>query len=168
MKLYEQNPHYVQYVVLLEQLHALVRDGRGDSPEADALREQMDEPWRHLAAEETVKVKEMSERLNAAPDARAERGPPSGRDGWNASFRLVIADDADTAREGIRILLGDADVEVVSLTPPEVRVLREVARGLTNREIAGALHVSVEIVKEHVRAILGKVGVAKAEDRATP
>jgi DNA-binding NarL/FixJ family response regulator len=52
-----------------------------------------------------------------------------------------------------------ADVEV-PLTHRESEVLRQLAYGLTNKEIALALHISYETVKEHVQHILRKIGVS--------
>ena len=46
------------------------------------------------------------------------------------------------------------------LTPRETQVLRNVAMGLSNREIADALGISVETVKEHVQNLLRKVQLA--------
>jgi DNA-binding NarL/FixJ family response regulator len=46
------------------------------------------------------------------------------------------------------------------LTPREVEVLRLLAQGLTNREIAARLIVSVGTVKVHVERILAKLGVS--------
>lgn len=51
------------------------------------------------------------------------------------------------------------DVEV-PLTQRESEVLRQMAFGLTNKEIAQALGISYETVKEHVQHILRKVGVS--------
>jgi DNA-binding NarL/FixJ family response regulator len=51
------------------------------------------------------------------------------------------------------------DIEV-PLTRRENEVLRQLAHGLTNKEIAQALGISYETVKEHVQHILRKVGVA--------
>lgn len=48
----------------------------------------------------------------------------------------------------------------VSLTQRETQVLRQLALGLSNKEIARALHISVETVKEHVHHILEKLGVS--------
>jgi DNA-binding NarL/FixJ family response regulator len=45
------------------------------------------------------------------------------------------------------------------LTHRELQVLREVAIGLTNKEIARALVIAETTVKSHVRAILDKLGV---------
>jgi len=47
----------------------------------------------------------------------------------------------------------------VALTQREGDVLRQIACGLTNKQIATALHISYETVKEHVQHVLGKIGV---------
>ena len=52
-----------------------------------------------------------------------------------------------------------ADVEV-PLTQRESEVLRQLAYGLTNKEIAQSLGISYETVKEHVQHILRKIGVS--------
>ena len=45
------------------------------------------------------------------------------------------------------------------LTPREMDVLRLLAQGLSNKEIARTLHLVEETVKDHVRHILAKLGV---------
>ena len=45
------------------------------------------------------------------------------------------------------------------LTPRELEVLRLVATGHTNREIADALFISVPTVKRHLSNLIGKLGV---------
>jgi DNA-binding NarL/FixJ family response regulator len=52
----------------------------------------------------------------------------------------------------------NADVEF-ALTRRENEVLLQLALGLTNKEIAQALHISYETVKEHVQHILRKIRV---------
>ena len=52
-----------------------------------------------------------------------------------------------------------ADIEV-PLTQRESEVLKQLALGLTNKEIAQSLGISYETVKEHVQHILRKVGVS--------
>ncbi|NLF70220.1 MAG: response regulator transcription factor [Candidatus Anammoximicrobium sp.] len=52
----------------------------------------------------------------------------------------------------------NAEMEV-PLTQRESEVLKQLALGLTNKEIAQALHISYETVKEHVQHILRKIGV---------
>ena len=56
---------------------------------------------------------------------------------------------------------------VEELTRREVEVLRMVAAGLANREIASRLHVSEHTIKFHVSSVLGKLGVASRTEAVT-
>jgi DNA-binding NarL/FixJ family response regulator len=67
------------------------------------------------------------------------------------SYRRVVA---PATRDAARLDL---------LTDREHDVLRLMARGATNAEVAGALHVAEATVKTHVGSIFGKLGV---RDRA--
>jgi DNA-binding NarL/FixJ family response regulator len=80
---------------------------------------------------------------------------------------IHTAAEGETAwtREELRRVTGalatprlTADVEV-PLTQRESEVLRQLAYGLTNKEIAQTLKISYETVKEHVQHILRKIGV---------
>ena len=44
-------------------------------------------------------------------------------------------------------------------------MLRQLANGLTNKDIAKALHISYETVKEHIQHIFRKLGVTIAPRR---
>ena len=47
-----------------------------------------------------------------------------------------------------------------SLTPREVEVLKLLAHGLTNRQIARELYISANTAKFHVQHVIEKLGVA--------
>ena len=88
------------------------------------------------------------------------------RDALLDAIRTAAAGESAWTREELRRVTGalatprlSTDVEV-PLTHRESEVLRQLAYGLTNKEIAQALHISYETVKEHVQHILRKVGVS--------
>ncbi len=81
------------------------------------------------------------------------------------AIKRVAAGENIWSREELRRVTGalatprlNSDVEV-PLTQRESEVLRQLALGLTNKEIAEALKISYETVKEHVQHILRKIGV---------
>jgi NarL family two-component system response regulator LiaR len=55
---------------------------------------------------------------------------------------------------------------IEGLTEREVEILRQVATGRTNRQIADAVHVSEGTVRTHVSHILGKLGLANRVEAA--
>ena len=90
----------------------------------------------------------------------------SPRDSLVAAIQKAANGESAWTRDELRRVTGAlatprlaADVEV-PLTQRESEVLRQLAYGLTNKEIANALHISYETVKEHVQHILRKIGVS--------
>lgn len=55
---------------------------------------------------------------------------------------------------------GDSEDTVEALTSRELEVFELLAKGLSNRDIAGVLEISAHTAKFHVAQILGKVGAA--------
>ena len=89
----------------------------------------------------------------------------AARDTILEAIRKVAVGENAWSREELRRVTGAlatprlaADIEV-PLTRRESEVLEQLAHGLTNKEIALALGISYETVKEHVQHILRKVGV---------
>ena len=86
-----------------------------------------------------------------------------------AAVRLVTAGDALLAPSITRRLVeryahpapvpAPARQALATLTPRELEVLRLLARGLANVEIADALHLSEATAKTHVAHILPKLGL---------
>jgi len=56
---------------------------------------------------------------------------------------------------------------VEELTPRELQVLRDLALGLANKEIADRLHISEHTVKFHVASILGKLEAGSRTEAVT-
>ena len=82
-----------------------------------------------------------------------------------AALQTAAAGESAWTREELRRVTGalatprlSQDIEV-PLTQRESEVLRQMAQGLTNKEIAKMLEISYETVKEHVQHILRKIGV---------
>jgi DNA-binding NarL/FixJ family response regulator len=81
------------------------------------------------------------------------------------AIRKAASGDSAWTRDELRRVTGalaaprlTGDIEV-PLTQRESEVLRQMALGLTNKEIAKMLGISYETVKEHVQHILRKIGV---------
>ena len=53
----------------------------------------------------------------------------------------------------------DARASIEQLTPRELQVLKALAQGLSNKEIAERLHMSVDTERTHMMNILNKLGV---------
>jgi DNA-binding NarL/FixJ family response regulator len=90
----------------------------------------------------------------------------AARDEIVAAIRQAAAGESLWSREGLRRAgsatspaRAAADLET-ALTKREAEVLKQLALGLSNKEIAQALEISYETVKEHVQHILRKLGVA--------
>ncbi|MFJ5304143.1 response regulator [Streptomyces sp. NPDC088350] len=74
----------------------------------------------------------------------------------------ALLDPAVTGRLIERYAAGPVPADAArlrQLTPRETEVLRHMARGLANAEIAAELGISPATVKDHVAGVLGKLGV---------
>jgi DNA-binding NarL/FixJ family response regulator len=98
------------------------------------------------AAGYLVKTAQQDEILGAIRRAAA------GESIWNRDELRRVTGALSTPRAA-------AELEV-PLTKRESEVLKQLALGLSNKEIAQSLSISYETVKEHVQHILRKVGVS--------
>jgi DNA-binding CsgD family transcriptional regulator len=83
----------------------------------------------------------------------------------------AVADGAGlpALRDRIRALGASAPAAALpdGLSSREVQILALVARGLSNREIGGSLHISEHTAANHIRSILRKTGCANRTQAAT-
>ena len=105
-----------------------------------------------------------------AGDAQALRALQAGAHGYllkNALHKELL-DTIRAVHAGRKALAAEVSYELAehatdeALTPAEIRVLRLIAQGNANKEIARELSLSEETVKGQVRNILSKLG---AKDR---
>lgn len=106
--------------------------------------------------------------LKDAPPAELERAIRVVADGEallapSVTRRLVVQltsrPRASSGRPSRRRADGAVPPQLLDLTPRELEVLLEIARGLSNLQIAETLFISPTTVKSHVRSILTKLGL---------
>ena len=75
----------------------------------------------------------------------------------------AVAKGASTSSTEVRTMI-DEDPPAAELTPRQMEILGEMARGLTNKEIAAALSCGPESVKDRINAICTKLGAANRSE----
>ena len=103
-------------------------------------------------------------RMLAASGRRVEAAPLLGE-------ALTLATQIGLPTLTARVAALGGSVDPVAETPDgltarEVEILRLVARGLSNREIGGELHISEHTAANHIRSILRKTGCANRTEAA--
>ena len=58
--LFTDNPYFNEYETRLRQLHRLIAEGKGNTEEADEVRDAMDTPWLHLTEAEVARLDGLS------------------------------------------------------------------------------------------------------------
>ena len=108
-----------------------------------------------------------AERLGrAAPLAAALGAQPLGEQIAILARRARIRLGASAGDAAGAALAADDGAGELGLTERELEVLRLVAEGRSNREIAGELFISPKTASVHVSNILGKLGVASRGEAA--
>ena len=105
-----------------------------------------------------------------AGDAQILRALKAGAQGYllKAVMHKELADNIRAVYAGRKVMAPEAAAQVAehtgeeALTPKEIEVLRLIAAGNANKEIAAQLSISEETVKSRVKNILDKLG---ANDR---
>ena len=87
------------------------------------------------------------------------------RDELISAIRVCASGENVWSREKLRSVSGAlrtprlANNLEISLSEREGEVLRQMTHGLTNKQIAQAMNISYETVKEHVQHVLRKIGL---------
>ncbi len=104
-----------------------------------------------------IRARELVDMLHAAYQGEAAVTPALAMRIMDEFRRLTAISPSAAAEEGSNIAL---------LTPRERETLTLLARGLSDREIAQQLTVSLYTVKSHVRSVLQKLQVASRHEAA--
>jgi DNA-binding NarL/FixJ family response regulator len=110
-----------------------------------------------------------------AGDAQVLRAIKAGAQGYllKSALHRELLETIRAVHAGKKSLSAEASYELAEhatddgLTPAEVRVLRLIAEGNANKEIAEQLSVSEETIKGQVRNILSKLGAKDRTHAAT-
>jgi DNA-binding NarL/FixJ family response regulator len=102
-----------------------------------------------------------------AGDSQISRALKAGARGYllKGMLRQELLETIRAVHAGQKRLSSEAAAEIAEhatddvLTPREIDVLRLIAKGNANKEIAGQLSLNEETVKGHVKNILAKLGV---------
>ena len=124
-----------------------------DLPAARAALEQATEQWRALDV-----PYEIATTLTLLGQARRDAGDdPGAASAFAAAVELF--DDIGAHLDARLVLDGNSPSLPAGLTEREVEVLRLVAGGLSNNEIAAELYLSAKTVSRHLSNIFTKIGV---------
>jgi len=155
--------------LLDDEIDALIVDGAGESAE-ELLEELRESEW----LRETMVVV-LVEQASAAWTAQAMRAGVRGVLPAGVGGDLLVAALAAVGQglavlhpeltAAVRTSGASAEVEELNetleaLTSREKEVLRMLAEGLGNKQIAGRLQISEHTAKFHVASIFGKLGVS--------
>ena len=80
------------------------------------------------------------------------------RDQLLSSINRIVAGERVLSEDVKAILSEDPPVE--ALSPRQGEILNMLGRGMSNREMAQILGISVTVVKEHISALYGKLGAS--------
>ena len=78
----------------------------------------------------------------------------------------TVANGGRAVSEEVERLMKE-DPPVKALTPRQMEILEGLMRGLTNQDIATQLGIREDRVKEHVKALLSRLGAANRTEAAT-
>jgi DNA-binding CsgD family transcriptional regulator len=113
--------------------------------------------WPERGAHERAAAAARQALGDAAFDAGFDAGWRLPRDGVRAELAAALYDAAAVPAAGFVAQPGGA--ATFGLTPRELEVVRLVASGRSNQEVADALFVTVDTVKRHLTTVFAKLGL---------
>jgi DNA-binding CsgD family transcriptional regulator len=154
------NPHQPLALIAARRMHGELQTGSGEyeSAEHDLTEALMLSEACAALYERALTLiarAELKQAVGAQIDARTE---------LIEARALIMQLHAQPALNRIDALLSrlgsPRDVAPAGLTPREIEVLRLVAKGMTDAEVANRLYISPRTVSQHLRSVYGKLDVS--------
>lgn len=143
-----------QAAIAIHAARRLVRERKART-DAENLLSRQNEILRSLVDDVAPSLTSLSRRVREVsqqvPDANPAKAPQSNRQPPDRS----AAEDAGTAAR---------DRTPLTITHRELEVLGLLARGLSNKEIAGVMWLSDRTVERHITSLYRKIGVARRSE----
>ncbi|MGH7192789.1 MAG: hypothetical protein ACREJM_04545 [Candidatus Saccharimonadales bacterium] len=141
--LFFANPCFVQYIDLLRQVHGLIQAGTDESPEGDAIRDQMDMPGEALSSAEVIAIKGIAADFYSLGEPLTLAESSETQESISRRHAATEACDAGRYHEALDLLRGCA----ANLAPAKLAYLRgSVWRAAGHEKVAALFfHRSSEI-----------------------
>jgi hypothetical protein len=93
----DSKPPVIAYAQLLREMHRLIKEGKGDSEEAEALADRMDSPWYAMTVREQSRMRGLAADLHALRDSgpRKVDMTPEQLTAWQEEAKNVYSEKGD-------------------------------------------------------------------------
>jgi hypothetical protein len=150
----ELSPSYFECARLTRELHALIREGKCDSDEAEAIRDDMDEPYYRLEPLEIERLRRLSADLNSLTKPFPDIEMASEHEGIVTCVdELARESDPERIRSFLMSDRQDDKIAAFARFKYWIALNDEESARLFAKQLAGLIERDLAQIREDVRAI---------------